>query len=143
MSSVTYTLVTVDRPQLPQCVQCLIDCEGLSQSHSSFRPNPIPSKTAVGGTHTYGSTDWYNHETGSHDRVRNDSTPMINRADRSRPSQLPQCLQCLVDYKDFPQSHSSFTSSLIDQNIVYQKHNHTVMYLLQWSTFGCHEKLRM
>ena len=43
-----YTLVTVDKPQLPQCLQCLVDCEGLSQSHSSFTSNLVQVKTAVG-----------------------------------------------------------------------------------------------
>ena len=47
-----YTLATVDKPQLPQCLQCLVDCEGLSQSHSSFRSNPVLLKTAVGDTHS-------------------------------------------------------------------------------------------
>ena len=52
VGSGAYTLVTVDKPQLPQCLQCLADCEGLSQSHSSFRSNPVPIKTAVGDTHS-------------------------------------------------------------------------------------------
>ena len=49
-----YTLLTVDKPQLhvPQCLQCLVDCKGLSQSHSSFSSNPVPVKTAVGDTHS-------------------------------------------------------------------------------------------
>ena len=41
----SYTLVTVNKPQLPQCLQCLVDCKGLSQSHCSFRSNPITVKS--------------------------------------------------------------------------------------------------
>ena len=52
VGSGAYTLVTVDKPQLPQYLQCVVDCEGLSQSHSSFRSNPVPVKTAVGDTHS-------------------------------------------------------------------------------------------
>ena len=51
VGSEAYT-VTVDKPQLPQCLQCLVNCEGLSQSHSSFMSNPIPVKTAVEDTHS-------------------------------------------------------------------------------------------
>ena len=47
-----YTLLTVDKPQLPQCLQCLVGCKGLPQSHSSFSSNPVPVKTAVGDTHS-------------------------------------------------------------------------------------------
>ena len=36
-------------------------------------------------------------------------------------SQLPLCLQCLVDCEDLPLSHPPFTSNLIDQNIAHQK----------------------
>jgi len=52
VGSGAYTLVTVDKPQLPQCLQCLVDSEGLSQSHSSFRSNSVQVKTAVGDTHS-------------------------------------------------------------------------------------------
>ena len=52
VGSGAHTLVTVDNSQLPQCLQCLVDCEGLSQSHFSFRSNPVPVKTAVGDTHS-------------------------------------------------------------------------------------------
>ena len=52
MDSVAYTVVTVDRPQLPQCLQCLVDCKRLSQSHASFKSNPVQVKTAVGDTHS-------------------------------------------------------------------------------------------
>ena len=48
MGSGEYTLVTIDKPQLPQCLQCLVDCKGLSQSHSSVRSNLVSVKTAVG-----------------------------------------------------------------------------------------------
>ena len=44
--------MTVDKLQLPQCLQCLVDCEGLSQSHSSFSSNSVPVKTAVEDTHS-------------------------------------------------------------------------------------------
>ena len=37
--------MTVDKPQLPQCLQCLVDYEGLSQSHSSFSSNSILVKS--------------------------------------------------------------------------------------------------
>ena len=47
-----HALVTVDRPQLPQCLQCLVVCEGLSQSHSTIWSNLVPVKTAVGDTHS-------------------------------------------------------------------------------------------
>ena len=43
--------MNVDKPQLPQCLQCLVDCEGLSQSNS-FMSNPVPVKTAVEDTHS-------------------------------------------------------------------------------------------
>ena len=52
VGSGAYTLVTVDKPQLPQCPQCLVDCKGLSQSHSSFMSNPVPVQAVVGDTHS-------------------------------------------------------------------------------------------
>ena len=52
VGSGAYALVTVDKPQLPQCLQCLVDCEGLSQSHSSFSSNSVAVKTAVEDTRT-------------------------------------------------------------------------------------------
>ena len=36
-----YTLVTVDKPQLPQYLQCLVDCEDLSQSHTAVSTHSV------------------------------------------------------------------------------------------------------
>ena len=54
-----YTLGTVDKPQLPQCLQCLVDSKGLSQSHSSFRFNMTLVKAAVGDTCSVFRTSTY------------------------------------------------------------------------------------
>ena len=68
--------------------------------------------------YTHFGTPW------AHDHIMNHTTAMINRADGSRLSQLPQCLQHLGDCEDFPQSHSPFMFYLIYQNNVHQKYNH-------------------
>ena len=36
----------------PELCRYLVDYEGLSQSHSTFRSNPVLIKTAVGDTHS-------------------------------------------------------------------------------------------
>ena len=38
---------------IPQCLQCLVDYEGISQSLCSFNFNLIAVQTAVGEPHTY------------------------------------------------------------------------------------------